>query len=737
LNKVYRSHAILNLQMASATRAAFQRALTRWEREKIHPAIALRNTAGVVLPLVSATLLGLPSVGLVMALGALNVAYSDGLDPVPARGRRMLLSSLFCSLAVLAGGLAGQSHRAAVLAATVWAFGAGLAVTLGTTAADLGTISLVTLVVFAARPLDWKQALIAGAAAFIGGLLQTALSLVLWPVGRYREDRRVLAGIYSELSRLAGASTQVGTAPLATVEFTHAGDVLRAQGRDHGPHAEMFNALLSQAERMRLRLLTLARLRRRLERDANATEVVRQIDLFREAAAQVTAVIRGQLDDGFAPPDDPEMALAERAIERTRQAGTAELSPFSNAAARDAALLMDSIAGQLRAARRMAGAKYLVEPLAEPLTDLDSAPQPGRMRIAFFRSRFETLRANLSFRSIAFRHAVRLATCIAVGEALSTTVDWQRSYWIPMTIAIVLKPDFLSTFSRGALRLAGTFAGLIVATAIYRVVPASTTTDIAVVSCFTLILRWWGPANYGLLSLAVSAIVVGLISGTGVAPRDVILLRGMNTAIGGVLAMLAYTLWPTWERAHLGESFANLLDAYRTYLRAVRAVYIKADTDKHDELDRARQAARVARTNAEASADRLSVEPATRASLVPLAAAMLASSHNFIYASMTLETGVLEELRGRPACLPTLQEFLDHVDLMLYFLATAVRGTNSELQHMYHLRERYRTLADCLAQSGLPDSLVQVEADRMTNALNTLRDQLMEWRTEWSSRQAA
>jgi len=59
------------------------------------------------------------------------------------------------------------------------------------------------------------------------------------------------------------------------------------------------------------------------------------------------------------------------------------------------------------------------------------------------------------------------------------------------------------------------------------------------------------------------------------------------------------------------------------------------------------------------------------------------------------------------------------------------------LQHMYHLRERYRTLADCLAQSGLPDSLVQVEADRMTNALNTLRDQLMEWRTEWSSRQAA
>jgi hypothetical protein len=37
-------------QMSSATWDAFQRALTRWEREKIHPATALRNTAGVVIP---------------------------------------------------------------------------------------------------------------------------------------------------------------------------------------------------------------------------------------------------------------------------------------------------------------------------------------------------------------------------------------------------------------------------------------------------------------------------------------------------------------------------------------------------------------------------------------------------------------------------------------------------------------------------------------------------------------
>jgi uncharacterized membrane protein YccC len=695
--------------MPAATWAAFQRALTRWEREKIHPATALRNTAGVVIPLAAATLVGQSSAGLVMAIGALNVAYSDGADPYPIRARRMLLSSFFVSLAVLAGGLAGRMHAAAALAATVWAFGAGIIVVLGSTAADLGTISLVTLVVFAARPLSANHAAIAALLAFSGGLLQTVLSLFFCRVSRYEEYSGVMAGVFDQLSRLARVSTAPGTAPLATAEFTAARDVLRAQNRDHGPHAEMFGALLSQAERMRLALITLARLHRRLGRDIEAASAVCQLDQFLDAAAQVTDAIRKNLANSSAIHPDLLMTAAEAAAERMREIGVDRLSNFSSAAARDIALLMDSLNGQFRAALRMVDAKVLVEP--------DAGKHPFQEH-SLIRSRLETLRANLSFQSIGFRHAVRLAACILAGEAISTAVDWQRSYWVPMTIAIVLKPDFLSTFSRGALRLAGTFAGLIVATAIYRVAPTSTFTDIVVVGLFTLILRWWGPANYGLLSLAISAIVVGLIAGTGVAPRSVILLRGMNTAIGGVIAMLAYIIWPTWERAHVAENLARLLDAYRAYLRGIRA-------SNEFELDRVRQAARVARTNAVASADRLSAEPATSPRLVQITAEMLASSHDFIYAAMSMESALPEKL-----CQESLSAFLNHVDLMLYFVGATLRGLNPDQHHVYDLREHYRDLATCLAANNLNHSLLQVEADRITNSLNTLRDQVLEWKRQ-------
>jgi uncharacterized membrane protein YccC len=490
----------------------------------------------------------------------------------------------------------------------------------------------------------------------------------------------------------------------------------------------LFSGLLGQAERMRLSLLTLARLRRRLARDTGGADAVGHVDAFREAASQMADAIRVMLSGGTGATTETLLKSAADATELLRRNGGAGLSTFSGAVARDAVHLMESITGQFRAVVRMAEG-------TSPVESADAAPQgfdaglrpPGTLLL---RTRLATLRANLSFRSVAFRHAVRLAACIMVGEAVSTQVDWQRSYWIPMTIAIVLKPDFLSTFSRGALRLAGTFGGLVVATAIYRVLPLSPVTDTAVVGIFTLVLRWWGPANYGILSLAVSAIVVALIAGTGVAPHNVIVLRGLNTAIGGVLAMLAYALWPTWERAHVGESFARLLDSYRTYLRAVRVVYVHPETVEREELDRTRQSARVARTNAEASADRLGVEPATPPRLVALAAAMLASSHNFIYAAMTLEAGAQDGLRAYESCVPVLREFLDQVDLMLYFLGLALRNSDAELHRMYDLRERYRTLAECLGKSGLSGSLIEVESDRMTNALNTLRQQVLEWTGE-------
>ncbi len=77
--------------------------------------MALRNSIGVLLPLVAGFALNMPRGGVVVASGALNVAYSDRSDPYAQRAKRMLSSSVLCALGVLLGALSGNHNAGAVI----------------------------------------------------------------------------------------------------------------------------------------------------------------------------------------------------------------------------------------------------------------------------------------------------------------------------------------------------------------------------------------------------------------------------------------------------------------------------------------------------------------------------------------------------------------------------------------------------------------------------------------------
>src|ERR1700738_2215975 len=132
---------------------AFWRILTFFDWQTVSPQKALRNALGVTIPLIAGFALGMPRGGLVVASGALNVAYSDGSDPYEARAKRMLSSSLWCALAVFLGGIFQKHTFLAIWIATVWAFVAGLMVSLSPAAGDVGRISLVSLLIYAAPSL--------------------------------------------------------------------------------------------------------------------------------------------------------------------------------------------------------------------------------------------------------------------------------------------------------------------------------------------------------------------------------------------------------------------------------------------------------------------------------------------------------------------------------------------------------------------------------------------------------
>jgi uncharacterized membrane protein YccC len=379
-------------------------------------------------------------------------------------------------------------------------------------------------------------------------------------------------------------------------------------------------------------------------------------------------------------------------------------------------LAVDVLAGQLRAVLDLAQ-----HATPEGLVEFArrEAAQPWKLQV---RGWLGTLRANLHFQSPAFRHAVRLATCVAIGDAIGRGISWERSYWLPMTVTVVLKPDFSTTFSRGLLRLMGTFTGLILATVLYHVFPQSPLTQLILVGIFTFVLRSVGPANYGVFSLAVSGLIVFLIAATGISPGEVVTERALNTAAGGILALIAYALWPTWERKQVWETIAEMLDACRVYFQAVVERFERDDPSLESKLDETRSAWRRARSNAEASIDRVSAEPGITADRFNCLTSILAHCDALVHAMMALEAGVIGIRASSPP--PEFRAFAHDVDFTLYFLAAALRGSSAASETLPKLREDHTRLLRARETFSPAYEFVLIETDRLTTALNTVREQI-------------
>jgi uncharacterized membrane protein YccC len=282
-----------------------------------------------------------------------------------------------------------------------------------------------------------------------------------------------------------------------------------------------------------------------------------------------------------------------------------------------------------------------------------------------------------------------------------------------------------STFSRGVLRVAGTLIGLLLSSAIFHVLAPPIALQVAFIAVFAFLLRAYGPANYGIVAVTITGLVVFMFAATGVRPGEVIVARGLNTFVGGALALLAYRLWPTWERTQVPDALARMLDAYREYFQAVRDSYLHPETSLATELDRTRLAARLARSDIEASVGRFLIEPGTLPARATVIEAILADSHRFIHAVMSLEAGLLTS--GAVPARAAFRTFANDVDLTLYFLASALRGSAIAPADLPDLREDHHALVSSGDSRVQRYALVNVETDRITNSLNTLSGETFRW----------
>jgi uncharacterized membrane protein YccC len=667
-------------------RANVMNILTTTRRPDVPMRVALRNAAAVVIPLAAGLATGHPGVGIGIAAGALDTMFSDQPGPYQQRLQRLLLAALAAGAASLLGFLIGADPLALTIATAFLGFFGGILVVFGPDIARLGMTSMLLLVITAATPLPVGEAVGGAILIFCGGLLLALFSVAAWPLQRYRPERQALADVYRGLATLARQThANDADAPALTDAMTGLQHTLLGRHRARGRAMEAFRVLLDIAERIRLELFTM----QELGRGGRGID-----EMFRADAVRVLNAVAAALDDA-APPVQAERAL------QTLQASEKALLGEGNRSLM--ASHIHALSGQLAAAVRntnWAGSR------GEIRAETAESSLPTSLRSS---SVWATIRANLTPDSVAFRHAVRCAVVLTAALAISRYAHLPHGYWMPMTAAIVLRPDFAATLNFGLLRVVGTVLGLVLTTLLLRLTPDAPWAHIALLGVLCVLFRYLATAHYGIAVAALTGAVVILLSFEGVESAAAMSDRVLNTVLGSGMALIAYVLWPSWERTRARAALATMVDAYATYLGT-----LAAPAPLRERRD-ARTASRTARTNAQASLDRMRAEPATPRVLMELAETLFAHGNRLARTAMTLESLLDDVDEGFQWS--TMEPLIGQSAAALHELADALRHDRPPAE-LADLRAAQRALVAALGRT-VAEPIAAI-SDRLADNVNTI-----------------
>jgi len=218
---------------------------------------------------------------------------------------------------------------------------------------------------------------------------------------------------------------------------------------------------------------------------------------------------------------------------------------------------------------------------------------------------------NFSLNSTMFRHSLRFTIAIVFGYLLGLLFEIQNTYWILLTIIVIMRPSYGLTKKRSKDRIIGTLIGAAIAVGIVlltqNVVVYAVLALVSLILAISLIQE-----NYKSAAALVTISIVFVYSLINPNAFEVIQYRVIDTIIGATIAVVAnYTLLPSWEVNNLKQVILNALKMNKKYLLATQALY--QDTSQHKlSYNLARKGAFLAIGNLNAAFQRLTQDPKSK-----------------------------------------------------------------------------------------------------------------------------
>ncbi|GAA3070981.1 FUSC family protein [Streptosporangium carneum] len=472
----------------------------------------LRMALAVVAPLLAALAAGRIELGLLPSMGAMGTALADRGGAYRARIIRMGAAGLAGALGYLVGAAFRGHGWMTVLVLVAAAVVSALISTTGAAGSTAGLQLLVMTVLGGGIPLPGPPG--TNTVMFLIGVAWAlALALADWPLHPRAPEEAAVIAAYRTLERLFAGRGADAMAAFDSALRNAYDTVFSARSAAAGtdPERTRLVALLNQASLIRNALISLD-----LEDRAPPAE---------EAAAvgEIAAALAGER-----PPPAP-----------LRREGD---SPATRA-------LGSAVEG---AVELLSGGDVVADQL--PYERL------GR------RGRIAEIWERVWSGHLTRVYTARLALCMGAAGAVSELGWFERSYWMTLTVALVLKPDFGSVFARAVQRALGTLAGTLIGTVVLVAVPYGPAILVPI-AVFAALLPYGMQRNWGLMSAFQAPLVLLLVDLLTHGGPRLAEIRLVDTLAGCLIVLLlGYLPWPASWEAPVGPRFADAVSATANYL---------------------------------------------------------------------------------------------------------------------------------------------------------------------------
>ncbi|MGJ3236897.1 FUSC family membrane protein [Marivirga sp.] len=249
------------------------------------------------------------------------------------------------------------------------------------------------------------------------------------------------------------------------------------------------------------------------------------------------------------------------------------------------------------------------------------------------------LKENFSFKSPIFKHSARLTIAMLLGFGIGTYFSLQNTYWILLTIVVIMRPGYTLTKERSKHRLYGTFIGAAIAAVVVLITQNSYVYAVLSILSLTLALSFI-QKNYRTSSIFVTTSIVFIYALINPDAFEVIQYRIVDTIIGASIAFTAGSLlWPAWESYSINTTIIQALRANRKYLAEINRYYHQSDGLTEYKL--ARKDAFLEMGNLNAAFQRMSQEPKSHQDNLGKINEIVGLNHTILTAMAALGTYIL------------------------------------------------------------------------------------------------